>query len=247
MNGRDMNSPTRGISTAIGSTVSYRIGLLERRRLIAGRWLDIGCAEGSYSEALVEAGASSVTGVDIDQERIADAMKRNRHFPRVQFEVSAAERLPFGEASFDAVFINEVLEHVADERATLREAHRVLCSGGLLILVGPNRWFPFEGHGIRLGRFLTLGVPVPFVPWLPTSLTRRFVRARNYWPRDLGEMAVAAGFVVEDVQSVFPLFARYPWMPRCLRPSYLLLVPRLETMWGVRRLGVSTLIVGRRV
>ena len=36
--------------------------------------------------------------------------------------------------------MNEVFEHVTDEKATLREVARVLARGGRLILISPNRW-----------------------------------------------------------------------------------------------------------
>jgi hypothetical protein len=44
--------------------------------------------------------------------------------------------------------------------------------------MSPNRWFPFEGHGMRfLGR--DFGFPIPFLPWLPNALSSRVMTARN--------------------------------------------------------------------
>ena len=42
--------------------------------------------------------------------------------------------------------MNEMFEHVADERWALAEILRVLKPGGILVLISPNRWFPIEGH-----------------------------------------------------------------------------------------------------
>lgn len=48
------------------------------------------------------------------------------------------EKLPYADASFDLVTCSEVIEHVENYRALVREAHRVLKKDGLLILTTPN-------------------------------------------------------------------------------------------------------------
>lgn len=48
------------------------------------------------------------------------------------------EKLPYADDSFDLVTCSEVIEHVENYRAILREAHRVLRKNGLLILTTPN-------------------------------------------------------------------------------------------------------------
>src|SRR4051812_45501937 len=59
-------------------------------------------------------------------------------------------QLRFEDQSFDGVLLNEVLEHIADEAASSSEIRRVLRPYGFLAAISPNRWFPFEGHGMRL-------------------------------------------------------------------------------------------------
>ena len=46
-------------------------------------------------------------------------------------------KLPFADASFDAVICNHVLEHVPDDRVAMRELHRVLRDGGWSVLQVP--------------------------------------------------------------------------------------------------------------
>lgn len=50
------------------------------------------------------------------------------------------EAVPFGSASMDAVLNIQVLEHVADPAAVLKELYRVLKPGGRLLLTAPQGW-----------------------------------------------------------------------------------------------------------
>jgi SAM-dependent methyltransferase len=54
-------------------------------------------------------------------------------------EVADGEHLPFPDASFDLVFAHGVVQYTGDDRAMMREIHRVLRPGGLAIIQGYNR------------------------------------------------------------------------------------------------------------
>lgn len=56
-------------------------------------------------------------------------------------------RLPVQSASVDAVVVSDALHHIADQRATLREAHRVLRPGGVLVV---REFDPTTLHGRTL-------------------------------------------------------------------------------------------------
>jgi 2-polyprenyl-3-methyl-5-hydroxy-6-metoxy-1,4-benzoquinol methylase len=220
--------------------VDYRLSKLRSLGIVRGAWLDCGCADGGYSEALLDYGAERVAGVDVETERIERA--RTEREGNVAFEVASAEALPFEDASFDGLLLNEVLEHVGSEQQVLREVERVLLPGGHLALFSPNRWFPFEGHGLRAGGWV-VDVPVPLVPWLPLRLTRRFMRARNYWPWELRALCEAAGLEVRHFATAFPQFEVYRWVPRRIAELYWKGLPVIERLPLVRWLGVSVLIV----
>lgn len=91
------------------------------------RILDLGCGDGQLSARLA-AGGARVTGVDASAEMTAAARARG-----ITAEHGAAERLPFADASFDAVFSNAVLHWVRDQDAMMDEVRRVLRPGGRFV------------------------------------------------------------------------------------------------------------------
>lgn len=94
-----------------------------------GRVLDVGCGDGAVTNVL--AAHHDVTGVDIAVAALAHVKAPTR--------VASAHDLPFGDRSFDAVVLAEVLEHLPQstyERA-LREAARV--AARTVVVSVPNR------------------------------------------------------------------------------------------------------------
>jgi ubiquinone/menaquinone biosynthesis C-methylase UbiE len=233
-----------GLSTGHPQNVAYRLDKVARHRAIGGHWLDCGGFDGHYANGLLERGASAVTISDVDAERVREAEGLWSGDPRFSFAACPAERMPFADASFDGVLLNEVLEHVRDERESLAEVRRVLKPGGVLALFSPNRWFPFEGHGLDL-RGRRFRAPAPLIPWLPKRMTRSVVKARNYWPRELRQLAVDAQLTPFEVDYALPTLNTYPWLPPRLVDSYQRNLERLDRS-PLRRFGVSTLILARK-
>ncbi len=69
-----------------------------------------------------------------------------RAFADVPYTQGDAQHLPFADATFDAVAMYQVLEHVPEPEMALREGMRVLRRGGRLFVVGPN----LLGAGVTL-------------------------------------------------------------------------------------------------
>lgn len=95
------------------------------------RILDVGCGTGGNAEMLSSFGA--VAGVDMSETAVAYC--RARGLVRVQR--ARAEQLPFADESFDLVTALDVVEHLDDDHAGLREMHRVLRCGGALLVFAP--------------------------------------------------------------------------------------------------------------
>jgi SAM-dependent methyltransferase len=234
-------TPHPGASTAHEQNVPYRVAKFAE--CVRGSWLDFGCADGGYAAELLAAGAEQVTGVDVRPERIAEA--RARGISAATFQALDGESLPFDADSFDGAFVNEVMEHVVDEETALGELRRVLRPGGMLVVISPNRWFPFEGHGIRIGAWRS-SAPTPFVPWLPTRVSQPMMEARNYWPGELAGLVREAGFDVERIGFVWPVFEQYAWLPSRWSDWYRERIAWFDSAPVIRRFGVSTLVLARR-
>jgi SAM-dependent methyltransferase len=233
-----VSEPDRGRNTATPRNVTYRVGRIAP--YLSGKWLDYGCAEGGYTEELLRRGAQEIVGVDVEKDRVAAATAKN--LPGARFEAFDGDSLPLEDDEFDGAFVNEVIEHVRDEQTSLLDIRRVLKPGGRIVVISPNRWFPVEGHMVNIGR-RSFG-PAPLIPWLPERLTRRWTEARNYWPRQLIGHVRDAGFAIAETGFIWPVFEQYPWLPTRMAEAYVSRMERLDDLPGIRRFGLSTLIVG---
>jgi SAM-dependent methyltransferase len=138
------------------------------------RILDIGCGLGVYVRKFREF-SDRVCGIDIDPKRLREGARTT---PGLMLAVG--EHLPFPDNSFDVIVMNEVIEHVTDDAATMREALRAIRPGGHIAIYAPNRLYPFETHGIYVGKKFIFG-NIPFINWLPDPLRNRLVpHARAY-------------------------------------------------------------------
>lgn len=147
-----------------------------------GRVLVDGCGLGMYVEKL-GAFSDRVHGLDIELDRVAEAGQRLN-----KLVCGVGEYLPYANEPFDAVLSHEVIEHVNDDAAAVREIVRVLRSGGRLVLFCPNRWYPVETHGIYWrGRYLFGNIPL--VNYLPDSIRNRLApHVRAYTGRGLRKL-----------------------------------------------------------
>jgi 2-polyprenyl-6-hydroxyphenyl methylase/3-demethylubiquinone-9 3-methyltransferase len=111
------------------------------RRPFGGlRLLDIGCGGGLLCEPMARLGFT-VTGVDAAERNIAVAAAHARDTGLgIDYRAGTAEALAAaGEPSFDMILNMEVIEHVADPKAFLKDCAALLNPGGLMIIATINR------------------------------------------------------------------------------------------------------------
>jgi SAM-dependent methyltransferase len=101
------------------------------------RVLDAGCGTAYGSRMLAESGAAQVVGVDRAATVVEEA--RDSCPETVDLVTGDLRDLPFGDRSFDLVVCFEVIEHVEDPEAVLRELERVVTAQGVVLVSTPNR------------------------------------------------------------------------------------------------------------
>ncbi len=152
------------------------VSLLDAKKPASGRRvLDIGCGTGHFTLMLLKKGCE-VTAVDAVTDMV-DFCRRvcagSGYSPRIE-QVTVEEtgkRFPRG--SFDHILMIDVLEHVEDDRAALRDLHGLLAPGGSLILVVPAYSGLYGKRDADMGHY------------------------RRYDKRELLRKVEAAGFAVE--------------------------------------------------
>jgi len=214
-----------------------RLDLIRRYANLDGaRILDIGCGLGTYVRKL-RAFSDDVFGVDIDPDKVAQAQKQLAHIYQ-----APAEELPFPNAHFDVILLHEVLEHVTNDRQAVNEAYRVAKTGGRLVVFVPNRFFPFETHGVYWREKYRFG-NVPLVNYLPDCLRNRLCpHVRTYTSRSLRRLFDGLACRVVIHTQIYPGYDNIAYRHPKLAGTIRKLTYALETT-PLRVFGLSHLLV----
>ena len=163
------------------------------------RVLDIGCGGGLLAEEFARLGCE-VTGVDPSEESLTAARQHAMSQGlRIQYQRAAGEALPFADASFDAAYCCDVLEHVTDLSRVIAETVRVLKPRGTYFFDTINRTFLSRLVMIKLlqeWRWSAL-MPPRLHDW------RRFIR-----PEELRRELTRHGLVVGGMSGLKPRASR---------------------------------------
>lgn len=200
-------------SSAFGARgVAKRVGTVAQQLPPYGdRLLDVGCGDGTYTVELAD-GYVRVDAVDVEPDRLNTFAERIARTPledRVGLHKMPAEALAFASDTFDRVTAFEVVEHLDDLEGGLAEVHRVLKPGGAFSLTTPNRWFPFETHGVLWGDRRRSTLTAPFLPWV-RPLHERMSDARAFTTQEMGRLLRGAGLRVRAIDYLMPPFDRRP-------------------------------------
>ena len=116
---------TRKPDTAILQTLLRLLAPLPR-----GRYLDVGCGSGNYTQALWERGVA-ITGIDISEEMLSKARPKNS---KISWRQGDAKKLQFQDASFDGAICTFATHHMGEFEQAFKEVYRVLKAGNFVIL-----------------------------------------------------------------------------------------------------------------
>lgn len=159
--------------------------------------LDCGCGRGYYLKMLRHLGGARLAGIDIELPYLRKARRNTAGSRGILLSRAAIEALPFPEATFDAVILSEVLEHVEREADSLAEVRRVLKPGGLAIVTVPHAHYPFWWDPINRTLETLFGTHARRGPL--AGIWSRHVRL--YTPERLREVVRTAGLEVLEERS----------------------------------------------
>jgi len=159
-----------------------------------GRILDVGCGRGILPALMRERGWDA-HGLEFSETSARHA----RDVLRLPVFVGDFLLSPYAAASFDAVVLWHVLEHVPDPVATLARAREILKPGGLLVIAVPN----FESLQARFaGRH-----------WFHLDVPRHY---HHFGLALLTRMLTSHGFSILDVSHLSLEYNPYGWIQSLL-------------------------------
>ena len=126
------------------------------------RILDYGCGYGGKAVELARRlPESTVVGVEVHQHKTSKGtdFARRKGVSNCRFVLATQQEMPVEAGAFDAVISHDVIEHVHDPVATIRELHRVLAPKGRAYLVFP----PYDGAASHHLDFITV---LPGLHWV---------------------------------------------------------------------------------
>lgn len=211
-------------STGRDPRLAFRQEVLNRALAIhvpkGGAIVDVGCGIGDTLMGIGE--GWTLSGVEYASQSARAARARLKG--KADIAVGAASALPFASGAAQGAICLEVIEHLEDDAAALRDIHRILVPGAVLIASVPYRhWFrqylPLMGHFRHYRRqdFASLLERCGFevVEYLPNC--PGWSRLINYAYVACRSLAMAQRIFGLRVS---PLEARLPWASRPLIESF---------------------------
>jgi SAM-dependent methyltransferase len=219
--------------------------------------LDLGCQHGLMTTLFDRAGWSFI-GVDLNPESLRIVHAAHRRWPLARVDAAA---LPFPSEHFDLINFSEVIEHLSDPRAALREIRRCLRPGGLFFLTTNNRhgllwsdWInPLSVAEKLVGLEWPAVLPPPALVWSHETLGLSYYHT-NFTAHEIRDLLLEAGLEIVWWRSYHHLGEAHHGLLR-LFPNWterqaagvLHAVDRIcNTLPLLNRLGMYWLIVGRK-
>lgn len=110
--------------------------------LAEGYFGDLGCGVGACAAMYSVRSGQRSCGMDLTKSSLAYGRREARRFRiPLNFVVGSVLEPPFSDSKFDTVYLGQVIEHIHEDKAVVKEAVRILKPGGKLVISVPI------GHG----------------------------------------------------------------------------------------------------
>jgi len=235
---------TRNESGSCRRTVEVVVNRLKSVHDFSGNaLLDVGCGEGVFTRILGHS-YHEVHGIDLQENNLRLFRESVRNQSKYHIYNMSASHMEFHNDTFDTIISIEAFEHILDIQKAASECARVLKSGGNLIITVPNRFFPCENHGVKIGSWEFHG-RVPLLPWFP-YLHSKFALARVFSQSDLVNLFSKYGLTMMTTAYLWPTFEHggNPLQP-FLKPLFPMM--RLLECSPIALFGTSIVVVFRKI
>lgn len=159
--------------------------------------LDMPCGRGFYVNMLRYATEATIIGAELDWDVMLKAKRNVGHLPDTMLNNANIYTLPYAENTFDSAILSEVLEHLDDDVAGLKEIFRVLKPGGVVAITVPNANYPFWWDPINKSLEKLFGIHIQHGPF--AGIWANHVRL--YTAAQLKLAVLDAGFEVEEERA----------------------------------------------
>ena len=219
--------------------------------------LDLGCQHGLMTTLFDRTGWSFI-GVDLNPKSLRFVHAAHQRWPLARVNAAA---LPFSDEHFDLVNFSEVIEHLSDPRAALREIRRCLRPGGLFFLTTNNRhgllwsdWInPLSVIEKLIGLAWPTVLPPPVLVWSHETLGLSYYHT-NFTANEIRDLLLEAGLEIvwwrsynhlgEAHHGLLKIFPN--WTERQAAGVFHAVDRICNALPLLNRLGMYWLIVGRK-
>ena len=159
--------------------------------------LDMPCGRGFYLNMFRYVSGCKLIGADLDWEVMQKAQKNVSHLDDISLHHANIYALPYADFTFDTAILSEILEHIDDDIAGLREIWRVLKPGGVVAITVPNADYPFWWDPINKTLEALFGTHISRGPF--AGIWANHVRLYTY--NQLRNSVMEAGFNIVEERS----------------------------------------------
>lgn len=162
---------------------------LARQFTDADKVLELGCGTGIFSAMIAER-VKHLTATDLSPGMLEHATQRLSGYGNVEIRREDAYHMSFGDDTFSAVLMVNLMHHADAPATVVGECRRVLTPGGKVVVID------CAGHGTSL------------LSWIKTSLGRLLRRGRppedhhHFSPDDLSALITDAGLAVQETTLI---------------------------------------------
>jgi len=174
------------------------------QELIKGDVLEVGCGEGRGIGHIMPK-AATYTAID-KIEAVVESLRKK--YPQGRFYAGNIPPLaPFAENSFDVVLCFQVIEHIANDHSLLKDIHRVMKPGGVLLMTTPNRTLSLSRNPWHVREYTATELSVlahRFFPSVQMKGIRGNALVMEYYERNRASVRRLMRWDVLDLQHRLP-------------------------------------------